>query len=94
MNLTRKRQANPDSWKKNIRKKLRQSGKAFTSVKGDYVREGSMRIKDCNKCKFKCSEKISEEQRQQIFNSYWICDQMNDKGMIFVIKFLKSSRLE
>ena len=70
-NLTRKRQANPDSWKKNTRKKLRQSGKAYTSVKGNHVPERSMRIKDCSKCKFKCSEKISEEQRQQIFNSYW-----------------------
>ena len=88
-NLTRKRQANPDSWK-NIIKKLRQSGKAYTSVKGDYVPERSMRIKDCSKCKFKCSEKISEEQRQQIFNSYWklqshdrqrdyICDHVLEK---------------
>ena len=49
-----------------------------------------MRIKDCSKCKFKCSEKISEEQRQQIFNSYWnlqshdrqrdyICDHVLEK---------------
>ena len=93
-NLTRKRQANPDSWKKNIRKKLRQSGKAYTSVKGNHGPERSMRIKDCSKCKFKCSEKISEEQRQQIFNSYWNLQSHDRQGIIFVITFLKSSRQE
>ena len=89
--LTRKRHANPDTLKKNIRKKLRQSGKAYISATGQHVPARSMKGKDCSKCKFKCSEKISEGQRQKIFDAFWnlqshdrqrdyICDHVLEKS--------------
>lgn len=69
----RKRKANPNSWGKNMSKLLRNSGKAYTSMSKvkKNVAEKKMGPVCTDKCKFKCSTKITYEERIRIFNEYW-----------------------
>lgn len=52
---SKKRTRNEDQWKKNIRKRQRQSGKEYTDSKGNIQRKREIKTrKDCNgKCKFR-----------------------------------------
>jgi len=70
-NLYRKRRSNPEEWKSSKRKTLRASGQKYISKQGKVVPERSVKGKDCNKCRFKCSQKVSKEERQNIFSLYW-----------------------
>ena len=69
--LSRKRQAKPQEWKANKRKKLRNQGKQYISKTGKTIAQKSVKKKDCSKCRFKCSLKVSEEERTQLFTLYW-----------------------
>lgn len=82
--LFRKRKATPETWKKNIRKQLRLSGKEYISVKGTVVQEKKVKPVDCSKCTFKCHLGIDDEQRQQIFKAFWYLD-TNDRKKDFII---------
>ncbi|XP_072944630.1 uncharacterized protein [Epargyreus clarus] len=71
-NKGRKRTRNPHSWKKNIAKKLRNSGNEYRSLKtGKTVQ--ARKIGPCcsEKCRLACSSNFSQEKRIEIFNSYW-----------------------
>ncbi|XP_063447327.1 uncharacterized protein LOC134726858 [Mytilus trossulus] len=72
--LIRNRKANPETWKKNIRKKLRLSGKEYISAKGKVVEEKKVKSVDCSKCTYKCNLGIDDEHRQQIFTTFWSLD--------------------
>lgn len=73
--LTRKRKRDPSSWKGNIRKKLRQSGKEYNDSHGKRQAARSVKTKkDCTKCKFKCSSNLSEADRAAIFEEFWSLD--------------------
>ncbi|XP_063446770.1 uncharacterized protein LOC134726300 [Mytilus trossulus] len=72
--LIRNQRANPETWKKNIRKKLRLSGKEYISAKGKVVEEKKVKSVDCSKCTYKCNLGIDEEHRQQIFTTFWSLD--------------------
>ncbi|XP_028418647.1 uncharacterized protein LOC114544116 [Dendronephthya gigantea] len=70
--LTRKRQRNPASWKRNIRKNKRQSGEKYINSRGNEQAARSVKTKkDCSKCKFKCSSNVTVEDRSAIFNEFW-----------------------
>ena len=70
--LTRKRQRDPTSWKRNIRKKKRQSGEKYVNSHGNEQAARSVKTKkDCTKCKFKCSSIVTVEDRSAIFNEFW-----------------------
>ena len=56
----RKQKATPQNWKKNVRKRLRLSGKKYESTTGKTVPEKQMKP-PCNNCKLKCTSKISKE---------------------------------
>ena len=60
-------------WKRNITKGLRNEGKEYvTRGKSKTIREARAVKQPCGKkCRLRCSEIISEEQRQVIFDSYW-----------------------
>ncbi|XP_052123363.1 uncharacterized protein LOC127749389 [Frankliniella occidentalis] len=45
-------------------------GKEYTSMKGVIVQARQMRP-PCVNCRFKCHEKISEEERDKVFKKYW-----------------------
>lgn len=68
---TRKRQGNPAKWKKTVRRSLRQTGKAYVSAKGKSVPKREVKANPCERCKFKCGEKFSEDQREQLHADYW-----------------------
>ncbi|XP_028129733.1 uncharacterized protein LOC126888266 [Diabrotica virgifera virgifera] len=79
----RKRTFNEANWKKNVTRRLRNSGKSYTSVKiakladgtkikTQITRDAKKVLQPCTeKCRLKCKEKIMEEQRLVIFNEYW-----------------------
>lgn len=69
--LTRKKISKPDTWTRNVRKQKRQSGQSYTSTTGKVVAARKLAIHTCEKCRFKCGENVSEEERLTLFESYW-----------------------
>lgn len=69
--LFRKRKANPSSWLRNKRKHCRDHGLAYTGKAGKQIAKRSIVYKNCEKCRFKCSHKISEDSANRIFKIYW-----------------------
>ena len=69
--LKRKRKCTPDIWKRNVRKRNRDAGLEYISQKGKHVNARQVKAVNCSKCRYKCSEKFTEENRQQIFTAYW-----------------------
>lgn len=65
----RKRVRHKEKWQSSIRKECYASGQAYTSKKGKEV--SARQMKDACKCRMKCFEKISEDERQNIFRTYW-----------------------
>ena len=60
-----------DSWKKNIRKKLRLSGQEYTSPQsGKKVQNRDVKP-PCTNCRYECVSVFSEEDRKKIFDSIW-----------------------
>ena len=72
--LFRKRKATPENWKKNIRKRRRLSGDTYISSSGKTVQRKSVQECDCSKCRYKCNQNISFEQRTVIRNFYYGLD--------------------
>lgn len=69
---SRKKTPNVCDWIKNIRKTNRNTGKAYISDKSKKVIEAKKVLPAvCNNCKNKCTEKVSEESRKNIFRSYY-----------------------
>ena len=70
-NKGKRKQADPNSWQCNIRKKSRREGKAYVSKKGKLVPAREMKT-SCSKekCKFSCGT-VTDEQRQLIFHEFW-----------------------
>lgn len=69
----RKRICNVDKWKKNVTKRLRNSGKSYqmNSKTGKIANARKMKPPYHLKCRLKCSQKLQEHDRQQIFSNYW-----------------------
>ncbi|CAH2010520.1 unnamed protein product [Acanthoscelides obtectus] len=92
---TKKRKRVPDEWQKNKAKRLRNTGKSYESIRKIKKSDGSierMKVKreerkmsaPCGKkCRLKCSTKISQDQRQKIFEEYWqLGDVLQQRGFI------------
>lgn len=68
----KKRRRKEGNWKKNIAKRLRNSGKAYVSLKTKKnVLERKLKPPCRESCKFKCSLNVTEEHRQQLLSEYW-----------------------
>ena len=67
----KKRVRNESAWIKNVRKRQRNSGKVYISRTGKTVAAKSVKPPCTEKCRLKCRDKITEEQRQEIFECYW-----------------------
>ncbi|XP_050497716.1 uncharacterized protein LOC126878867 [Diabrotica virgifera virgifera] len=67
---SRKRKRDENKWKKNVRKRLRNSGQEYLSVKGTTVREKEFRFFEC-KCNFKCKTKFISEKREEIHKYFY-----------------------
>ncbi|CAG9840690.1 unnamed protein product [Diabrotica balteata] len=67
---SRKRKRDENKWKKNVRKRLRNSGQEYLSVKGTTVREKEFRFFEC-KCNFKCKTNFLPEKREEIHKYFY-----------------------
>ncbi|CAH1223051.1 unnamed protein product [Diabrotica balteata] len=75
-NKTRKRKRNTRRWKSAQAKEKRNSGMSYTNAKGNQVASRSSKS-PCNaeKCRLKCTTKVTHDDRKDIFNNYWgMCD--------------------
>lgn len=77
----KKRKANPVEWKKSKAKLLRNSGKPYTSssIRKTEIRARKLRPACNEKCKLKCSSKIEENKRLEIFDKYWSLDSLKSQ---------------
>lgn len=80
----RKRTRNESEWKGNKRKKARTSGQEYTSSRNTKIR--ARQLKGCCKetCKLKCFKVFSNEERQNILQSFWNKDVDYDRKRQFV----------
>lgn len=78
----KKRSRNPQAWQKNFNKRLRNSGESYIGLSTQNDGGTKKKVKTqrpqkelqppCGqKCKLKCSEKITNEIRLKIFKEYW-----------------------
>ena len=67
---SRKRMRNPDTWQKNIHNRLHLSGAEYKGTSGKLTPVKHVQAIDCSKCTFKCSSKISHDNRQKIFSAH------------------------
>jgi hypothetical protein len=72
MKLSRKKQANPEKWTRNVRKSLHLQEKEYISQTGKRVPPKQVRPVDCTKCKYKCNDRISAENRVELFNTFYL----------------------
>ncbi|CAH0546662.1 unnamed protein product [Brassicogethes aeneus] len=70
----------------NVNKVLCQSGKEYRDVKGNIRKQRSLKtLKNCHvNCKFFCSKKISQHEREEIFKGFWALT--NDSKFHFYAK--------
>lgn len=68
---SRKRKRDIDNWKRNVRKALKNKGKEYLSAHGKRIEAKQVQVQNCDKCRFKCSSKFTEEQREEIFTMYY-----------------------
>ena len=77
--LTRKRSRDESLWKKNKRKRLRQSGQAYIDSRAKQ--QPAKVVKTCKSdhtiCRNQCAKHFDDEQRQIIHNVHW---SLNDLG--------------
>lgn len=69
--LSRKRKATPEEWEKNKRQRRRLSGIEYTSQRGKAVPARAVKPTNCTRCKYKCNIKVSDDERQNIFKTFW-----------------------
>ncbi|CAG9773293.1 unnamed protein product [Ceutorhynchus assimilis] len=83
--LTRIRQRHAEKWASNIRKECFDRGEEYISVRKKIVPARKIKTKkDClNKCIYKCAQKVSENQRREIFSNYYKLD-ANEKRMFIL----------
>ncbi|KAJ8944032.1 hypothetical protein NQ314_009564 [Rhamnusium bicolor] len=67
----KKRQRQPEKWKKTQAKLLKNLGKSYTSRTGKVVKERVMGPPCPSRCTLKCSSKFSNDRRTQYFDEYW-----------------------
>jgi hypothetical protein len=68
---SRKRKHTPENWERNKLKKNRHTGKSYTTHYGKMFSEKKMKSGCGMKCRYKCHEKISNEDRLALFENYW-----------------------
>lgn len=79
-----RRTRHPENWACNKRKSLRNSGQTYLNSKGRVVAAKEMRESCGTACRSKCITKITEEDRQRAFNTYWgLGDIVKQRKFIF-----------
>ncbi|CAG5038303.1 unnamed protein product [Parnassius apollo] len=74
--FTRKRKMQPELWKSNVAKRLRNAGKEYVGKNNKVIRERRLGPGCTEKCKLKCNTKLDDETRRHILThivNYLIC---------------------
>ncbi|CAG9773351.1 unnamed protein product [Ceutorhynchus assimilis] len=87
--LTRWKKANPDTWKHNVAKRRRSQGLDYEKKKKKRPAKVSRTV-NCQKCRFKCQESFSEEDKKTFCSEYWKLDYIRQKDFILSNCTLKS----
>ncbi|CAC5393374.1 unnamed protein product [Mytilus coruscus] len=69
--LFRKMKSNPQAWKKNKRKHNRVHGLPYIGRTGKQQDQKTVKYRDCSRCRFRCSNKVSKEDAYKIFSTYY-----------------------
>ena len=89
---SRKRVRNPEKWKRNRIKKARNSGSSYVNYRGETVAAKKPKI-DGPLCRdqrrFKCSDKIDNESRNQIFAAF--CTMTAHSQDVYLSRCIKTS---
>ena len=84
----RKRQRNQDQWRRNVQKRLRDTGEAHISTTGKA--KPARRMGPCcgHSCTYKCSSTFSHEVREKIFTNYWSNGDKREQRL-FILKHVE-----
>ncbi|KAL4100701.1 hypothetical protein QTP88_020735 [Uroleucon formosanum] len=69
--LKKSKKLNKNKWKRTVSKNLRLKGLIYTNRSGKKISEKIPKSVDCSKCRYKCNDKVSEEERYIICKEYW-----------------------
>lgn len=79
--LSRWRNANPSSWKRNVVKKRCAEGLPYETK--NRIRPPKVpKLIDCSSCQYKCTEAFNEQNRERICRLYWSLDFPSKKNFI------------
>ena len=70
---SRKRKLNKEKWKKNVKRRLRNTGEKYLTKSGKTVAKRKWQPSQCleRKCPLKCHTRVSESCQSELFNYYW-----------------------
>lgn len=77
----RRRRKNVEKWKQTIRRRRRNAGENYVSSRDQNVPRKTIKPISC-KCKFKCSERLNEEDQSLIFTKFWQLDYEKQRSYI------------
>lgn len=86
--LSRKRSRDETSWKRAIAKKARNSGGEVASAMNNKNSPAKIMGEVCG-CRLKCGEKLTHEERTQIFSSFWKLPD-HTRQWDYIARFMKS----
>lgn len=86
--LTRRKKNYPQAWKVNVAKCRRAKCLPYSTKKKDHPAKAPKHI-DCSECKFKCTNYVSEVERQEICKSFWGFSDYN-RQKDFIIKHVET----
>ncbi|CAH1983229.1 unnamed protein product [Acanthoscelides obtectus] len=85
--ISKKKLRREHTWKRNIIKSSRSQGKKYTNWKGKKQLARKMKTSCEEKCRMKCLNKMSEEERHKIFTEYWGLGDVN-RQRDFISKYV------
>lgn len=75
----RKRKKQEDLWKRHLAKAKRNKGEAYVNSREKNIPNRQILPTCEEKCIFKCSQVISEEERKLVFNKYWALGNLQEQ---------------
>ena len=87
---SRKKTSNPSKWRKNIRKENKNMGKSYISpANKKLVPAKCLKPMDCTACRYKCSTKVSQVTRQNIFDHYYSPQMTYERKRDFICRHIE-----
>lgn len=90
--IRRKRSRNPDMWFRNQQQRKRLSGQEYKTRSGNTIQAKVFVDKPCN-CSKNCNSKISSEDREACFNSFYSLNSQTEQN-VFIREYVLSSATE